>query len=479
MNPKSLRKQLSTTLVISLAVLGILGNGLIYSYIKHLDLREFDAELVHEMEKFVATTVIEPDGRLELEVHRFDWPDFRVSPDARFFQLWKNDDSPLMKSASLIDQSLPFLDVTGDEPIIKDLRLPDGRQGRAIWASAIVHPEHPDQVPDNYQPDDSNNRVTIAFAQSREDLDKILGLELLFASLIGALMIIGAVAIVHWLTSRAFKQVSALSEAMGDIDMETLSNRVPESTLPLELQPVALRFNEVLGRLEKGVQREKRFSADIAHELRTPLTALLSLHELAVEECQDGDLEDPGAYSADALMLTQRIHQLTETLSQLHDTSMECQELTLVEVPIQPLLEGAWKDCAKEAQGRSITWSHDCSKGILIATDITIAQALLFNLLNNAVTYSPDGSAIECTVAESDQKVSITIANPITDLEQEDIAHLTEAFWQKDLSRTDTKHVGLGLTLVVAYARLLHAVVQFELSLNGRFKARVYLPKRA
>ncbi|MGY8688341.1 MAG: ATP-binding protein, partial [Verrucomicrobiales bacterium] len=434
--------------------------------------------LEHEMEKLIAMTVIEPDGRLELEVHHFDWPDFRPSPDSRYYQVWKNDDSHLMKSASLVDQSLPFVTVTSDDPVIRDLELPDGRNGRAIWASATVRPEHPDRAPANYEPKDPNNRVTIAFAKSREDLDSILGLELLFASLIGALMIIGAVLVVSWLTSRAFKQVSALSESMGNIDMETLSNRVPESDVALELQPLALRFNEVLGRLEKGVQREKRFSADIAHELRTPLTALLSLHELAVEECQDGDLEDPGAYSADALMLTQRIHQLTETLSRLHDTSMERLELTLVEAPARPLLEDAWKDCEMEADARSIAWNHDCSDAFVVATDATIAHALLYNLLNNAVTYSPYGSAIECTVTEVDQKVSITIANPITDLEQEDVAHLTEAFWQKDLSRTDTKHVGLGLTLVMAYARLLHAVMQFELSPNGRFKARVYFPRK-
>lgn len=77
--------------------------------------------------------------------------------------------------------------------------------------------------------------MTIAIAQSREDLDKILGLELLFASLIGGLMIIGAVLVVNWLTTRAYRQVSGLSEAMGGIDMATLSNRVPESALPLGL----------------------------------------------------------------------------------------------------------------------------------------------------------------------------------------------------------------------------------------------------
>jgi two-component system sensor histidine kinase QseC len=81
------------------------------------------------------------------------------------------------------------------------------------------------------------------------------------------------------------RPLERLGEQAGRIDSSALGEgaRFPVDGLPVELQSIARRLNDLLGRLGESLARERRFSANLAHELRTPLAELRSLAECAIK----------------------------------------------------------------------------------------------------------------------------------------------------------------------------------------------------
>ncbi|MEZ5327733.1 MAG: histidine kinase dimerization/phospho-acceptor domain-containing protein [Verrucomicrobiales bacterium] len=482
MSSRSLRKQLTTALIGSFTVLGVAGNLAVYQYVKHLDLEEFDGDLKEEMHNLVDLTVIGPDGTIEVEMHRFNLPQYRpTAGNPRYYQVWNDfkNDAVLVKSRSLETGDLPRPEVKLGELHISDLTLPDGRRGRMISTVREVVPGlSAGSLSGSSDRVDRKYSVQFSLAKSREDVDAILKLELLFSTAIGALMTVGGLLLTVWLTRRVVSHVDRLADGMEAVDLDSLSSRIPEVDFPLELKPCASQFNALLDRLEKGVEREKRFRIDVAHELRTPLTALLSMHELAVEEIADGSLEDPGAYSSEALLLTQRLHRLIETLSSIHRAGTGREIVQMENIQLAPLIEATWAEHAATAGRRKIEMALG-GPGLAICSDRVISQAVLGNLFSNAISYSPDNGVIHCNVSVEGSGVAIEVTNQVyVSLDQNDVSSLTEPFWQKDPSRTDPEHIGLGLSLVAAYCELIGWRQKFTISDSKVFTARIGVPRR-
>ena len=91
------------------------------------------------------------------------------------------------------------------------------------------------------------------------------------------------------------------------------------------------------------------------------------------------------------------------------------------------------------------------------------------NLLENAVFHSPPNSTIGCTATQQGGKLQLTISNPAADLSSEDVPHVFERFWRKDVARSDGSHAGLGLAVVKAFSDLLDLDVQARVGPQQRF----------
>ncbi|MCB1076266.1 MAG: hypothetical protein KDM63_00015 [Verrucomicrobiae bacterium] len=71
-----------------------------------------------------------------------------------------------------------------------------------------------------------------------------------------------------------------LGDSVVKIDAEHLTERLPTQGIPVELEPLIDKTNELLERLSESFARERRFSSYAAHELRTPLAELKSMLQL-------------------------------------------------------------------------------------------------------------------------------------------------------------------------------------------------------
>ncbi|MFT5189911.1 MAG: signal transduction histidine kinase [Verrucomicrobiales bacterium] len=461
--PPSLRRQLALALAGCLTLLCLTANVAFYQYVRKLSIEEFDTALQKDLETIAAMTSVHDGGqRLELQIHNHDHPEYKDHEEAKYYHISHEDGRCHLRSRSLDAASLPKLSKVHRELVMQDITLPDGRRGRV--ASTLSH-LHESNAGDKHL-------IHFALAISRDSLDRILAMQRWCAIALGAILIGTSIAIALLLTKRSFKKVDDFSTHLRAIDFDSLGNRLPDEGLPIELAPLARRFNDALARLDQGAQREIRFNANVAHELRTPVAELRAITEVGLQECQDGALENPTSYFEDASELATRMERLVDTISSLTRTVLDREQVVTERTDLVEIIARAWEPHAKRAEKRKLTASFQLPDTLLIQSDPSLVSAIATNLIINAVSHTPEGGTISISLEGS----CLTIANTNDTLKPADLDHLIEPFWQKDASRTDSTHFGIGMALVDAYTRLLRIQCDFSLPREETFTVTLTFP---
>ncbi len=248
--------------------------------------------------------------------------------------------------------------------------------------------------------------------------------------------------------------------------------------LPTVLIPLRDEFNALLNNLKASFDRENRFNAKVAHELRTSIAELRLLNEIALQEIE-GEHVIPSSrmYFEDALQLIARIERLIEVLTLLNRFEAKEPQAVMKPVDLAAMIQNSWNVHAQAAEGKHIVGSFTIPKPTIFDSDPIILSAILENLISNAIAYSPTDSTITCRL-HGEGLIFLEFINPCTDLSSEDLDFLSEPFWQKDTSRTSTDHVGLGLTLVKMYCKVLGIRLNVWLEENSAFHVLLVMPNQ-
>ena len=87
--------------------------------------------------------------------------------------------------------------------------------------------------------------------------------------------------------------------------------------------------------------------------------------------------------------------------------------------------------------------------GVIIEADRDLIQQVIYNLLDNAVKFTPQGGTIKLSAVSNSEGTRVAIRNSGAGVSEEEIARIFERFYKVDKSRSfDTKGVGLGLYIV-------------------------------
>ena len=212
-------------------------------------------------------------------------------------------------------------------------------------------------------------------------------------------------------------------------------------------------------RQEQEASRAKtEFIANMGHELRTPLNAIIGFSELMTTEIF-GPLGD-GRYRQYATDITDSGRHLLMTVNDILDLSrIDSHKVELVDENIDVAevtdscigIARSWK----EAPDKSFVTDYGHGSAALNA-DASLFKQMLTNLLSNAAKFSKPGGRITIrTAIAADGGLSLAVADTGIGIAAEDIARVTEPFYQADgsLSRSH-EGTGLGLALVNAYMNL-------------------------
>jgi signal transduction histidine kinase len=227
--------------------------------------------------------------------------------------------------------------------------------------------------------------------------------------------------------------------------------------IPAELAPLAESFDQLLSRVAAIRSRERDFIRHASHELRTPIAGLGAVTELALsrprsEEEYIRHLESCANSATHLGNLVQRL----SALSRIGSSNTPPEPLP---VSLRKTLADTLAEFASALAGAGLTTAITPEQGDFTAlADPTLSRLILRNLLDNASNYAPRGSTIAIHLSENDGRCKISISNPTTGLAEKP-DRLFEPLFRHDPSRTETDHLGIGLTLSREAAEVMHATL--------------------
>ncbi len=278
---------------------------------------------------------------------------------------------------------------------------------------------------------------------------------------LGLLLLIMLIAV-----SYEFKPLKNLIGNIKNRNPEDLSS-IPTDKLPSEIVPLVNSLNGLLAKIEKMLNRERRFVSDAAHELRTPLTALQV--QLEVLEMSDDDAKTRKKAADNLSQGLKRAAHLVEQLLALSRLDVSLASGKLDEEPID------WKHLAQEvcneyqtaAAEKNITVINNAlNEGPLTEANKHLAATIIKNLLENAVKYSPEGAEIEI----ESKRGMLTVTNSGVKVAKEHLGKLSQRFYRP--SGQNEKGSGLGLSIVKSITDFYGCELSFANTDNG-FKVTI------
>ncbi|HTS18424.1 MAG TPA: ATP-binding protein [Verrucomicrobiae bacterium] len=432
---RTIRQQLTSKLLVGFAVPLVVGGLAVFLLTREALLEQFDATLRAEVTAIVSAAR-QDHGMITFTIPSSLEQDTSKHPS--FFQIWQTDGTTLRRSGPLRAPDLPMRYGSLERPKFWNLTLPSRVAGRAIGVKFIPKPtltEVARSAPLN---------AVLVVASDTDEMDDAL--EDLALALIGcgAALLAITVVIVPRLLRRQLAPLDQLAERAVHVDADSLATRFPTDGLPGELAPISSRLNELLARLERSFQRERQFSADLAHELRTPIAELRSLAEVALKWPDAREAATDREILAIALQMEGIV---TRLLTLLRGETGQLL-VTTDRVAIAPLIQSAWMSCAERVADKRLIVTTNAPDSIQVQTDPVLLRSILTNLIDNAVEYTPHGGSIAAACTTENGRFTLSITNTAVDLNAEDVSHLFERFWRKESARSDSKHAGLGLSIV-------------------------------
>ncbi len=199
---------------------------------------------------------------------------------------------------------------------------------------------------------------------------------------------------------------------------------------------------------EQRVETVRRdFVANVSHELKTPIGALNLLAE-AVAEAKD----DPEAVVRFSGRMHTESERLTRLVQQIIDLSRLQNDLLsddATSIKVGELVAEACEHSATDAEKKSIEIVRKVEPELFIHGDRAQLHAAVSNLVENAVTYSPEGSRVTVAAIHVGEFVRLTVTDNGIGIPTDELDRIFERFYRVDPARARaTGGTGLGLSIV-------------------------------
>lgn len=312
-----------------------------------------------------------------------------------------------------------------------------------------------------------------ATADAAEQRDRLLH-EIDFILLGGVVTVLAVSALITVVSvRRGLKPLEAATAAARALSPEHPAHALPLEGLPAEIRPLGERINELLEGLAGSLERERRFSADLAHELRTPLAEIRALAEVSA----GGQHQAPelrrflGQISSAAVGMQGVIESLLAVARADRAAVRDALEPLQVAPAVQARIERL-RVTNSVAPGRI---AARVPAGAWIQSDPRLFDALLLNLLTNAVQHGDPREPIEIDWLTPPDGTALRVRNTAPHLSPQDLPHLTERFWRRAArdQQTATAGLGLGLWVVAGLCRVLDLSLTFDLDAERRLSVCV------
>lgn len=249
-------------------------------------------------------------------------------------------------------------------------------------------------------------------------------------------------------------------ETFARLKLETVAARLKES----EAQKQKLFENEQKARLvaEQANTTKDEFIAVVSHELRTPLNAIAGWTKILKTNNLSANTKNLALEKINKNLRSQT--KLVEEL--LEYSQILSGNINFEETPVNfsELFEKTFKEIRDSAQERNIEFiKNNYLNGQMILGDEAKIQIVIYNILSNAVKFTPSGGKIESELSENDGMLQLVVKDNGTGISSDFIPQVFDQFSQADSSSTrNYGGLGLGLTISKHIVKLHNGIIEAQ-----------------
>lgn len=274
----------------------------------------------------------------------------------------------------------------------------------------------------------STRPVLVELYRIRTGLRSVLAVAVLFTALLTLAL--------AWTISRPLARLARAASRIASGERDVV---VPVGGGG-ELRELGEAVAQMRQRLEDRLRYIEGFAADVAHEFKSPLTAIRGAAELLDE----GAADDPEARHRFLQNIALDVDRLDRLVSRLLELSrLEASREALSIVDLAATVRGAALRAETPDVPVQIAWATRVSFVRARPADLETA---LFNVMDNAVRFSPPGTPVEVTLRDAAQgAVTITVRDHGAGIPAQNLTRIFDRFFTTDGERNGT---GLGLAIV-------------------------------
>ncbi len=227
---------------------------------------------------------------------------------------------------------------------------------------------------------------------------------------------------------------------------------------------------------EQAMQSQKNFIAAVSHELKTPLAVMLSTSDVieTLPDCTVNIKNHVALIETEISRMTRLIQNLL-LLSSIDAGSWAIQKSEInVDTLLINLYEKFENICKQKAIDLQIEIPEECFPSLI--SDEDRLNQIISIFLDNAISYSPEQSAILLEASIKKNHLEISIIDHGIGISEEDKKHVFDRFYRCDKSRTKKEHFGLGLSIANELIAILDGKIYLKDTPGGGCTFTITIP---
>ena len=293
----------------------------------------------------------------------------------------------------------------------------------------------------------------VTIARPIEEVDESLNkLAFVFSiAILGTVLLIALGS--YFLTKRVLSPINLITKKADQISHTNLNERIGGVQSNDELGALATTLNGLLERLQRAFESQQQFLADAAHELKTPISVLRAHWEEELNNAQlSADLRQKLAHDVEMLS---RLNHLIKSLLLLSKTENVYADFSFKPVALEDVLKEVISDASVLAAGKRQTIEMGHLDSTTVLGDKNRLYQMFFNILENAVKYTPRGGQIKIEEKRKNNSITVSVIDNGPGIPADDLPHIFDRFYRvkKDRSR-ETGGSGLGLAISQLIAKI-------------------------
>ena len=269
--------------------------------------------------------------------------------------------------------------------------------------------------------------------------------------------------------TKTLEQITKLSDSIASGEFQY---KVPASGIK-EFHQLELSLNSLAETVQKSDKVKNQFVSNVCHELRTPLTSVSGFIDGIIDGTIPPDKEPQ--YLRLISNEVKRLTRLTNLLLNLEQLESGAIKPVMQNTDVISIIVDILNTFEKNINKKNIEILGLDAENITVFADRDMLYQVMYNLIENAVKFTPESGYIEFKFSEDEKYSKISVKNNGEGLTESECKKVFNRFYKTDSSRAkDTIGAGLGLNIVKSIISIHKGTIDVD-SVKGKYTQFTFL----